>query len=193
MFSKGDFHPLYSLYKSKSLWLASYKDKKRNYIKKLHKKISKVESAKTEENSHHAWVVRILKVLYECCASFAQASHKLKVLCEFRTSFAQAEGVVRISHKPGAVVFRRLYLPHFSSKSYTVWSVGFLTSWSLKCYIACRKWTLRSAPKVPKKTAAAVLYFPPCFSLLLFAFLLWMACLNDPKSCQNTKTSHKYD
>ena len=36
-----------------------------------------------------------------------------KVLCEF-------QGVVRISHKPGAVVFRRPYLPHFSSKSYTV-------------------------------------------------------------------------
>ena len=91
-----------------------------------------------------------------CCANFAQASHKLKVLCEF-------QGVVRISHKPGVVVFRRPYLPHFSSKSYTVWSVGFLTSWALKWYIACRKWTSVSAQKVPKKTAAAVLCFPLCF------------------------------
>ena len=37
----------------------------------------------------------------------------------------------------------------------------------------------------------------PLFSslclLFLFASLLCLACLNDPKSCQNTKTSHKYD
>ena len=51
------------------------------------------------------------------CANFEGV---VQVLCEFRTSFAQAEGVVRISHKPGAVVLRRSYLPHFSSKSYTV-------------------------------------------------------------------------
>ncbi|RVW38663.1 putative WRKY transcription factor 19 [Vitis vinifera] len=42
-----------------------------------------------------------------------------------------------------------------------------------------REWTSGSAPKVPTKTAAAVLYFPPCFSLLFFAFLLfsfdWLA------------------
>ena len=44
----------------------------------------------------------------------------VRVLCEFHIRFAQAEGVVRISHKPGAVVFQRPYLPHFSSKSYTV-------------------------------------------------------------------------
>ena len=44
---------------------------------KIYTKISKVEWAETEENSHHAWAVRIWKVL-----------------CKFRTSFAQAEGVV---------------------------------------------------------------------------------------------------
>ena len=85
--------------------------------------------------------------------------------CEFRTrgrccaKFAQAWAVVRNSHMLGAVVFRRPYLPHFSSKSYTVWSFGFLTSRSLKWYIACRKWTSGSAPKVQRKTTAAVLYF----------------------------------
>ena len=47
------------------------------------------------------------------CASVVRVSHKLKVLYEF-------QGVVRISHKPGAVVFRRPYLLHFSFKSYTV-------------------------------------------------------------------------
>ena len=65
----------------------------------------------------------------------------------------------KFSYKPGAVSFRRPYLPHFSSKSYTVWSLGFFTSWALKWYIACRKWTSGSAPKVRKKTTAAVLYF----------------------------------
>ena len=35
-------------------------------------------------------------------------------LCEFGRCCA------KFSHKPGAVVFRRPYLPHFSSKSYTV-------------------------------------------------------------------------
>ena len=34
-------------------------------------------------------------------------------------------------------------------------------------------------------------YFFPLF--FLFASLLYLACLNDPKSFQNTKTSHKYD
>ena len=31
----------------------------------------------TEENSHHAWAVRML---CECCASFAQASHNQGVV-----------------------------------------------------------------------------------------------------------------
>ena len=42
---------------------------------------------------------------------------------EFRTRFAQPRCCARFaqgSHKPGAVVFWRSYLPHFSSKSYTV-------------------------------------------------------------------------
>ena len=83
----------------------------------------------------------------------------------------------KISHKPGAVVFRRPYLPHFSSKSYTVWSVGFLTSWDLKWYIACRKWTSESALKVWKKTEDAVLYF--LHSIFLFSIVLSLHTLND--------------
>ena len=113
-------------------------------------------------------------------ANFAQGegvvriSHKLKVLCEFHTSW----GVVRISHELGAVVFRRSYLPHFSSKSYTVWSIRFLTSWSLKWYIECRKWTSESAPKVRRNTTAAVLYFLHfvCFSSLLLSFT-WLVLM----------------
>ena len=88
------------------------------------------------------------------------------------------EGVVRISHKPEAVVFQRPYLPHFCSKSYTVWSIGFLISWALKWYIVCRKWNLGKAPKVQKKTAAAVLCFLHfvCFSSLLHSFT-WLVLM----------------
>ena len=77
-----------------------------------------------------------------------------------------------------AVVFRRPYLPHFSSKSYTVWSVGFLTSWALKWYIVCRKWTSGSAPNVRKNTTAAVLCFLhfACFSSLLLSFT-WLVLM----------------
>ena len=116
-------------------------------------------------------VLHKLRTSWRCCASVVRVSHKLKVLCEF-------QGVVRISHKPRAVVFRRPYLPHFSSKLYTVWSVGFLTSWALKWYIACRKWTLGSAPKVRRKTAAAVLCFlhSVCFSSLLPSFT-WLVLM----------------
>ena len=42
--SRDDFHPSYSLYKAKPV-LASYKDKKGIYIKKIKKKRSKVELA----------------------------------------------------------------------------------------------------------------------------------------------------
>ena len=99
----------------------------------------------------------------------------------FEGNFAQHSHNTRccakISHKPGAVVFRRPYLPHFSSKSYTVWSVGFLTSWYLKWYIECRKWTSGSAPKVRRKTAAAVPYFP--YPVFLFSIVLSLHTLND--------------
>ena len=153
--------------KAKSLWLVSYKDNKGNYIKKYIRKYLKWSRQKHSKiRTTHG-----LCEFWRCCAKF--------------------------SHKPGAVGFRRPYLPHFSSKLYTVWSVGLLTSWALKWYIVCRKWTSESAPKVRKKTAATVLFASlhfACFSsLLLFASLLCLACINDPKSCQNTKTSHKYD
>ena len=100
-----------------------------------------MESAKTEQNSHHAWAVRIWKVL---CEIFAQAWSSC--------------------------------LPKAISSSFQLQIVHGLKRWildflSLKWYIACRKWTSGSAPKVPKKTAAAVLCFPPCFSLLCFPLL----------------------
>ena len=132
------------------------------FIQKYLKKRSHVESAEQRRFcTKDAWAG----------ANFAQGegvvrnSHKLGLLCEIRTcmgccaKFAHAWLVVRNSHMYGAVVFQRPYLPHFSSKSYTVWSVGFLTSWYLKWYISCRKCISGIAPKVGKKIAAAVLYF----------------------------------
>ena len=86
------------------------------------------------------------------------------------SNFARCEIVPQLD----AVVFWRPYLPHFSSNSYTVWSVGFLTSWDLKWYIACRKWTSENAPKVRNKTTAAVLYFPlSVCSFLAYFERLW--------------------
>ena len=119
----------------------------------------------------------------------------VRVLCEFRTSFAQAEGVVRISRC--CANFAQAWsscLTKAISSSFQLQIVHglkrwILTSWDLKWYIECRKWTSGSAPKVRRKTEATVL----CFLHFLFASLLCLACLNDPKSCQNTKTSHKYD
>ena len=107
--SRGDFYPLYSLYKSKILWLVTYKDNQGSYIKKIHKKRSKVESAKIEENLHHAWAVRIWKVLCEfrttwrCCANF-------KVLCEFRISLEQlsSEGHIFLISAPNHTRFEAL-------------------------------------------------------------------------------------
>ena len=159
---RGDFHPLYSFYKSKACdWLVTRRKEitskkyKRKYLKWSRQKQRKIRTTHGVCEFSHTW---------GGCASFAHHLHTIRT--------------------PGTVVFRRPYLPRFSSKSYMVWSIGFLTSWALKWYIACKKWTSGSAPKVPKKTAAAVLYFPPCFSLVFFAFLLWMACLNDLKRCQ---------
>ncbi|RVW63901.1 hypothetical protein CK203_055688 [Vitis vinifera] len=74
----------------------------------------------------------VVRVLCEFRTSFTQAEGVVRVLCEFRTSFAQAEGVVRISsvvrisHKPGAVVFQMPYLPHFSSKLSSVGAQAYL-------------------------------------------------------------------
>ena len=108
------------------------------------------------------------------------------------SNFARCEIVPQLD----AVIFRRPYLPHFSSKLYTAWSVGFLTSWYLKWYIVCRKWTSGSAPKVQRKTAAAVLYFLhfACFSSLLISFtwfvLIIQKAVKTLKLAKNMIRSH---
>ena len=161
------------VFTKQSLWLASHKDKKGIYIKKYKRKDlmwSRQNRGDFTPKTHG--LVRI--------------SHKEKVLCEFRTSwrccanFTQHKVSCEIFAQPGAVVFQRPYLPHFSSKSYTIWSVGFLTSQALKWYIECRKWTSESTPKVWRKTAAVVLCFLHsvflCFSSLLLSFT-WLVLM----------------
>ena len=96
-----------------------------------------------------------------------------------------------------AVVFWRPYLPHSSSKSYSVWRVGFLTSWALKWYIACRKWTSGSASKVRKKTVAVFFTLFSSSPLLVLVFPLEIQACNHPKSllndsCQAGSFNQKY-
>ena len=129
------------------------------------------------KKSYDWWITRRRMEIYTKISHFRTLELQFRTLgLGVRNSHALDWGIrtllssCEIVPQLDAVVFRRLYLPHSSSKSYMVWIVGFLTFWALK-YIACRKWTSGSAPKVPKKTAASVLYFPPCFSLLLFGFL----------------------
>ena len=88
---------------------------------------------------------------------------------EFAPCFPSCEIVPQLD----AVFFRRLYLPHSSSKSYMVWIVGFLTFWALKWYVERKKWTSGSAPKVQWKTAAVSSVFIPCFPLLHCFFLVY--------------------
>ena len=104
-------------------------------------------------------------------SNFARWFEVCEILAQWAEEFAPWTVVCEIVPQLDAVVFQRPYLSQFSSKSYMVWTVGFFTFWALKWYIACRKWTSGSAPKVQKKTAAAVLCFPLCFFLLFFAFL----------------------
>ncbi|KAL6347688.1 hypothetical protein AAG906_026217 [Vitis piasezkii] len=77
---------------------------------------------------------------------------EVNYFARWSSNFARCEIVLQLD----AVVFRRPYLPHFSSKS---------------------KWTSGSAPKVRKKTAAAVLCF--LHSVFLSPFVLSLHTLND--------------
>ena len=52
----------------------------------------------------------------------------------------------------GVIGLQWLQLLRFNSELCTVWSIGLLTSWALKWYIACIIWTSESAPKVAATT-----------------------------------------
>ena len=117
------------------------------------KESAKISNFRTLSSNFALW--------FEVCENVAQWAE------DFAPWFPSCENFAQ----PDAVVFRRPYLSHFSSKSYMVWTVGVLTFWALKWYIECKKWTSESAPKVRWKTAAVSPVFIPCF-LLLHCFSL---------------------
>ena len=134
-----------------------------------------------------------------CCASFAQASHKLKVLCEFRTSFAQAEGVVQISRC--CANFAQAWsscLTKAISSSFQLQIVHGLKRWildflSFEMVYTMYKMDFGNCSKSAKEDCSCCPLFSSLCLFFLFASLLYLACLNDPKSCQHTKTIPKYD
>ena len=75
----------------------------RKLHQKIQKKISKVESEKTEQNSHHAWDMRILKVLCEFRTTQG-------VVRNFRTSLEQldSEGHIFLISAPNCTRFEAL-------------------------------------------------------------------------------------
>ena len=62
-----------------------------------------MESAKIEENSHHAWAGANLE-------GVVRISHNLEVLCEFRTSLEQlsSEGHIFLISAPNRTLFEAL-------------------------------------------------------------------------------------
>ena len=128
--------------------MVDYKEKNGNLYKNIQKKKS--------------W--QKYPIFARCSSNFALWFQVCEIPILWTEEFAPWFPSCEIVPQLDVVVFRRLYLPHFSSKSYTVWSVGFLTSWALKWYIVCRKWTSESAPKVRWKTAAVSPIFITQFS-----------------------------
>ena len=169
--SRDDFHPSYSLYKSKACdWLVTRIRKE--FTSKIHKKRSHVESAKTEEISHHAWAG----------AKFAQGN----VLCEFRTVLCEFRTILEQLSFEGHI-FLILAPNHTRFEA--------LDSWLPELWngISMEKMDFGKCSKSAKEDCSCCPLFSSFCLFFLFASLLYLACLNDPKSYQNTKTSHKYD
>ena len=127
-----------------------------------------MESAKAEENSQHAWVMRILKVL-----------------CEFRITPC------------GMRNFRMTwssFLPKAISSSFQLQIVHGLKRWIFDFQSFEMEHVKNGLREVLQKCERRLqLLSFDFFTLLHVASLLCLTCLNDPKSCQNIKTSHKYD
>ena len=133
-----------------------------------------------------------------------------------RMGCANLEGVVRISHKLRTswrccANFAQAWsscLPKAISSSFELQIVHGLKRWifdflSFEMVYSMEKMDIGKCSKSAKEDYSCCPLFSSfslCFSpllgfssLLLLASLLYLACLNDPKGCQNTKTSHKYD
>ena len=74
------------------------------------------------KKSYDSWITRRRMEIYTKISKRKYLAWSRRNRGKFtpRMGCANFEGVVRISHKPGAVGFRRPYLPPFSSKLYTV-------------------------------------------------------------------------
>ena len=147
------------------LWLANYKDKKGICIKKIQKKRSHVESSEQRRfRTKVAWTIQGAK--FALAWHFRMNNTKCEI-CHFELLIRMA-----IYH------YRYLICQQFQAGS----EYGILERW----FCTMNK---IEPPKV-KVHGYKNCLFPLFF---LFASLLYLACLNEPKSCQNTKTSHKYD
>ena len=122
--------------------------------------------------------------------------------CEFGrccANFAQPGGVVRISRC--CVNFAQAWsscLPKAISSSFQLQIIHRLKHWilnflSFEMVYSIEKMDFGKCSKSAKEHCSCCPLFSSLCLLFLFASLLYLACLNDPRSCQNTKTSHKYD
>ena len=89
-------------------------------------------------------------------------------------------------------------LPKAISSSFQLQIVHGLKHWILDFLIfeivySMKKIDFGKCSKSVKEDCSCCPLFSSLCLFFLFASLLYLACLNDPKSCQNTKTSHKYD
>ena len=118
---------------------------------------------------------RTLQFQFRTLVAGVRNSHTLD--CGIRTLIS----IVRNCPSAWCSCLWRPYLPHFSSKLYMVWIVGFLTFWDLKWYVERKKWTSGSAPKVQWKTVAVSPVFITLFSSspLFFPCILWTTKAKD--------------
>ena len=96
----------YIVFTKAKLVIGLLRGEERKLHQKIQKKISKVESAKTEENLHHAWGVLIFAHLRGVCdfrtpEGGVRVSHTIRTakgVCEFRTPFAHLEQLSSEGH-----------------------------------------------------------------------------------------------
>ena len=90
------------------------------------------------------------------------------------------------------------FLPKAISSSFQLQIIHGLKPWilnflSFEMVYSMQKMDFEKCSKSAKEDCSCCPLFSSLCLFFLFASLLYLACLNDPKSCQNTKTSHKYD
>ena len=111
-------------------------------------------------------------------------------------------GLVQISHKERCCAnFAQAYsscLPKAISSSFQLQIIHSLKRWildflSFEMVYSMQKMDFEKCSKSAKEDCSYCPLFSSFCLFFLFASLIYLACLNDPKSCQNTKTSHKYD